>query len=181
MIAPPPARLAALGPITQLAYVPVDMEATLRFWTQGVGAGPFFRGPQAPVEDVTYYGRPTDVAFRTTIGYWGEIQIELIEQINDAPSIYKDWLDGGFEGLHHVCILVDDMSPARAAGLAAGARSAMEGRVAGGLGEFIYFDTGGGPGSMVEIVRPGPSLLTAFAMMREAAVDWDGSDPVRHR
>ena len=181
MITPARATLASLGEVTQLAYVPRDIDAALRFWTQSIGAGPFFRNPRAQVEDVTYYGRPSDVEFRTLIGYWGDLQIELVEQLNDAPSIYKDWLDGGFEGLHHVCILVEDMKPARAAGMAAGARSAMEGRIAGGQGEFIYFDTGGGPGSMVEIVRPGPALREAFAMMREASRGWDGSDPVRSR
>ena len=33
----------------------------------------------------------------------------MIRQHNDAPSIYKAWRDEGREGLHHVCILVDDL------------------------------------------------------------------------
>jgi hypothetical protein len=55
---------------------------------------------------------------------------------------------------------------------------AQEGKLAGG-GEVIYVDTGGGPGTMVEILEPGPGTAGFFAMMREAARGWDGADPLR--
>ena len=32
---------------------------------------------------------------------------------------------------------------------------------------------------MVEILKPGPGSREFFAMMRDAARDWDGTDPVR--
>ncbi len=112
------------------------------------------------------------------LGHWGDMQIELIRQHNDAPSIYKAWRDAGHEGLHHVCILVDDMDAARRATTEAGATVAQEGKLAGG-GEVIYVDTGGGPGTMVEILKSGPGGRELFAMIRNAARNWDGRDPVR--
>jgi hypothetical protein len=48
-----------------------------------------------------------------------------------------------------------------------------------GGGEVIYVDTGGGPGTMVEILKPAPGGHEFFAFMRQAARDWDGTDPVR--
>ncbi|MBS0408577.1 MAG: VOC family protein [Proteobacteria bacterium] len=174
----PPLRIAALGEVMQLAYVPADFDAALAFWTGTMGAGPFFALDHVQLEAVKYRGAPAQIDFSMALGYWGDIQIELIRQHNDAPSIYRAWRDEGREGLHHVCILVDDMDQARTACAEAGAAVVQEARVPGG-GEVIYVDTGGGPGTMVEILKPAPGGRDFFAMMREAARNWDGADPLR--
>ena len=170
--------ITGLGEVMQLAYVPADFDAALKFWIETMGAGPFFALDHVKLEDVKFRGAPADIDFSMVLGYWGDIQIELIRQHNDSPSIYKTWRDEGREGLHHVCILVDDMAKARAAARDAGASVAQEARVPGG-GEVIYVDTGGGPGTMVEILKPAPGGREFFAMMREAARNWDGREPVR--
>jgi catechol 2,3-dioxygenase-like lactoylglutathione lyase family enzyme len=170
--------VTALGEMMQLAYVPADFDATLKFWIETMGAGPFFALDHVKLDDVKYRGAPSDIDFSMVIGYWGEIQIEIIRQHNDAPSIYKEWREAGREGLHHVCILVDDMAHAREVCRSADAVVAQEGKVTGG-GEVIYVDTQGGPGTMVEILKPGPGSREFFGMMRDAARNWDGSNPVR--
>ena len=171
-------KIAALGDVMQLAFVPADFDAALKFWTTTVGAGPFFALDHVKLDDVRYRGEPTDVDFSMALGYWGDLQIELIRQHNRAPSIYQAWRDEGREGLQHVCILVDDMEQARQTCREAGAVVAQEGKLPGG-GEVIYVDTGGGPGTMVEILLPSPGSRDFFAMMRDAARGWDGSDPLR--
>ncbi|MGZ5959500.1 MAG: VOC family protein [Rhizomicrobium sp.] len=170
--------LTSLGEVMQLAYVPADFDAALKFWIETMGAGPFFALDHVKLEDVKYKGAPADIDFSMVIGYWGDVQIEFIRQHNGAPSIYKTWRDEGREGLHHVCILVDDMKQARKAVAEAGGTIAQEGKVPGG-GEVIYVDTSGGPGTMVEILKPAPGGRDFFTMMRMAAKDWDGKDPVR--
>ena len=172
------ALIASLGTVMQIAYVPADFDAALAFWTKTMGVGPFFALDHVKLEEVTYRGAPADVDFSMVIGYWGDIQIELIRQHNDTPSIYKAWRDEGREGVHHVCILVDDMALAREACAQAGAVVVQQGKVAGG-GEVIYVDTGGGPGTMVEILKTGAGGREFFGMMRDAARGWDGTDPVR--
>jgi catechol 2,3-dioxygenase-like lactoylglutathione lyase family enzyme len=169
--------IAQLGDIMQLAYVPADPDAALAHWLK-IGAGPFFALDHVQLDDVRYRGRPAEIDFSMVIGYWGDLQVEIIRQHNDTPSIYKAWRDQGREGLHHVCILVDDMAAARDACAAAGAEVEQEGRVPGG-GEVIYVDTKGGPGTMVEILKPSPGGREFFAMMREAHRGWDGSEPLR--
>lgn len=161
----------------QMAFVPGDIDAALSFWTKVMGVGPFFHLPHIAYKAARYRGEPSNVDFSVFIGYWGDIQIELIKQHCGSPSIYKAWLDEGREGLHHVCILVDDMAEARAACAAAGARVEQEIVLDGG--EAIYVDTGGGPGTMVEILQPMPGFAELCAMMRDAASSWDGSEPVR--
>jgi hypothetical protein len=169
--------LKALGDIIQLAYLPSDFEAALRYWTEVVGVGPFFLLENVQLGDMRYRGVPTDAVFSLAIGYWGDIQIELIRPENDAPSIYT----GDYavrDRLHHVCLLVDSIEVARAACAQAGAEVLVEGTV-GNDGEVIYVDAGGGPGHVVEILQPMSGSLELFAMMRETARGWDGSEPLR--
>jgi methylmalonyl-CoA/ethylmalonyl-CoA epimerase len=169
--------LTDLGPIMQLAYLPSDFDAAVQHWTQVVGAGPFFLLENIALGEMTYLGQPSDAVFSVAIGYWGDMQIELIRTENDGASIYK----GDYavkDRLHHVCIVVEDIATARAALNAAGAKILIEGKV-GEDGAVIYADAGGGPGNVVEYVQlmtGGPDL---FAMMRDAARGWDGSDPLR--
>ena len=174
----PLGSIASLGEVMQLAYVPADFDAAVDFWVKTMGAGPFFALNHVQLDDVTYRGTPSNIDFSMLLGYWGEMQIELIRQHNDAPSIYTAWRDAGHEGLHHVCILVDDMDHARRVCASAGAAVAQQGKLAGG-GEVIYVDTGGGPGTMVEILKGGEGMTGLFAMIRDAARGWDGADPVR--
>jgi len=170
--------IAQLGTVMQIAFVPKDFDAALRHWTETMGVGPFFRMDHVALLNTKHEGAPVEIDFSIAIAYWGDLQVELVKQHNDAPSIYKRWRDEGREGLHHVCIVVDDIARAREVCAAAGVRVAQEAEVAGG-GEVIYVDTGGGPGSIVEVIQLPQSTLTGFAWMREQCRQWDGTDPVR--
>ena len=166
-----------LAPIEQLAYLPTDFDAALRYWTETVGVGPFFVMENIQLGDMKYRGQPTDAIFSLAIGYWGDMQIELIRPENDAPSIYK----GEYavtDRVHHICLFVNSIAEARAACAEAGAEILVEGKV-GEDGEVIYVDAGGGPGHIIEILQPMSGSDALFAMMRDAARDWDGTDPVR--
>jgi methylmalonyl-CoA/ethylmalonyl-CoA epimerase len=174
----PHSLVAQLGTVMQLAFVPKDFDAALRHWTETMGVGPFFRMEHVKLLNAKHEGQPVEIDFSIAIAYWGDVQIELVQQHNDAASIYKTWLDEGGEGLHHVCVVVGDIAHARAVCARAGARVAQEAEVLGG-GEVIYVDTGGGPGSMVEIIQLPESTLAGFAWMREQCRQWDGKDPVR--
>lgn len=169
--------IAGLGTVMQLAFVPRDIDEALAFWMKTVGVGPFFRLPHVAYKSARYRGQPSHVDFSVLIGYWGDLQIELIEQHCDSPSIYKSWLDEGREGLHHVCLVVDSAAHAREVCAQAGAT--VEQEVFLDNAEAFYVDTGGGAGSLVEILQPSPAFVALFTMMRDAARTWDGSDPVR--
>lgn len=169
--------IAGLGPVMQMAYVPVDFDAAIRFWTGVMGVGPFFLMEHIDVPALRYRDVPTQIDFSLALAYWGDIQIELVKQHCETPSIYSDWLREGRQGLHHVCQLVDDMDHARRICADAGATIVQELAITGG--HALYVDSGGGPGTMVEILQPPPELLEFFAMAHAAARDWDGSMPLR--
>jgi methylmalonyl-CoA/ethylmalonyl-CoA epimerase len=169
--------IKALGKIIQLAYLPADFDAALKYWTQTVGVGPFFLLENVQLGEMKYRGQPSAAVFSIAIGYWGDIQIELCRAENDAPSIYT----GEYavtDRLHHVCIFVDSIAEARRACADAGAEIIVEGKV-GDTGEVIYVDAGGGPGTLIELLQPMAGSEDLFEMMRVAAQDWDGTDPLR--
>jgi len=168
---------AQLGPIEQLAYVPSSFEASLDYWTNTMGVGPFFMIEHMPLVDTKYRGEPTVIDSSVALAYWGNMQIELVRQHNDGRSAYKDWLDAGRDDLHHVMCRIDDIEAARAQCEGVGGVAVTEGRLLGS-GHFIYFDMGG-PGPMLEIVWMEPAFQRLFAFMREAARDWNGQEPLR--
>ena len=169
--------IKALGDIIQLAYLPSDFDATLKYWTETMGVGPFYLMENVQLGEMKYRGEPTTSVFSIAIAYWGDIQIELIRPENDAPSIYT----GEYavkDRLHHVCIFVESIVQARQACAAIGAEVLVEGKV-GDSGEVIYVDAGGGPGHVIELLQPMAGSEGLFQMIRDAARDWDGSDPLR--
>ncbi|WP_353204730.1 VOC family protein [Sphingomonas sp.] len=172
-----PGPLKALGDVIQFAYFPTDFDATMRYWIETIGVGPFFVLNDVRLDDMKYKGQPTDAVFTMALGYWGDIQIELIKTDSDAPSLYA----GDYavrDRLHHICIFVEDMKATRTACAQAGAEVIVEGKV-GADGEVIYVDPGQGPGHIIEFLQPVSGSQALFQMMKEAARNWDGTDPIR--
>jgi methylmalonyl-CoA/ethylmalonyl-CoA epimerase len=167
--------ISAIGPVMQFAFVPKDFDAAVRHWTETMGVGPFYLLENNLLGDGKYLGEPYHCVFSIAIAYWGDVQIELVRQENDAPSIYK-----GAEGeaLHHTCILTPDIEAARKIAADAGATVLVEGKV-GADGYVLYVDTGGGPGTIVEILQMASGSEGLFAMIKAASVGWDGSEPLR--
>lgn len=168
--------LAGLGEVMQLAFVPDDFDAAISYWTETMGVGPFFVIENIHLDGMKYKGEPTEATFTLALAYWGDIQIELIRPENDAPSIYSGEY-AATNGVHHVCILTDDIADARKTCEAQGAEVVIEGKF--GASEVIYVDPGRGTGHLVEILqqdKDGPDL---FAMIKQAGENWDGSEPVR--
>ena len=167
---------ARIGPVMQIAFVPPDLDAALRHWTEVMGVGPFFLLEKMSLEGLTYRGQPSDCVFTVAIGYWNDLQVELIRQDNDAPSVYRDFPNHG--AMHHVCLMTADLVAARATAVAAGADVLVEAKI-GADGGVFYANAGGYPGGLVEVLQPATGTLEFFAMMREAARDWNGVDPIR--
>lgn len=174
---PKPTAVSQLGEVMQLAYLPSDFDAALRYWTEVMGVGPFFELKDIRLGEMRYRGQPTDAMFSVAIAYWGDIQIELIRAENEAPSIYS----GEYavtDRLHHICIMVESIEDARRACAQAGAEIIVEGKV-GEDGAVIYADFGAGPGHLVEMLQPMAITGGLFDMIKDAGRNWDGSDPLR--
>lgn len=169
--------ISELGEIMQLAFVPRDFDAAVAHWTQVMGVGPFFLMEGIHLEGMKYRGAPTQAVFDLALAYWGDIQIELIRPRDDHPSIYSGKYADVGDGLHHVCILVDDIDEAYRICAEQDAEVVIEGAL--GDSRVIYADPGKGPGSLVEILQQGEGGPGLFAMIKQAGEGWDGSEPLR--
>ncbi|KPP95422.1 VOC family protein [Erythrobacter sp. HL-111] len=169
--------LSQLGEVMQIAFVPEDFDAAVRHWTAVMGVGPFHLLEDVRLEAMRYRGAPSAAAFDLALAYWGDMQVELIRPRDGHPSIYTgEYADVG-GGLHHVCILVDDIADARRVCAARGAEVVLEGAL--GDSRVIYVDPGQGPGSLVEILQQGGEGPRLFAAIKAACAEWDGSEPLR--
>ncbi|MFM2370842.1 MAG: hypothetical protein RIS85_564 [Pseudomonadota bacterium] len=169
--------ITALGPVGQLAYLPQDFDAAVKYWTETMGVGPFYLMENVALGECKYKGQPTGAVFSIAIAYWGDVQIELIRPENREPSIYT----GEYavtDQLHHICIFVDSIAEARAACAEAGAEILVEGKV-GEDGEVIYVDPGAGPGGVIELLQNMTGADAIFQMIKDASVNWDGKEPLR--
>lgn len=166
-----------LGEIRQNGYVVRDIEKSMRHFAEVIGIGPFLYIEDAPFEGFQYRGVPSEARASLAFAHAGPLQIELIQPLNEAPSLYADFLRAGREGLHHLGYLVDDYEAAVEAGLARGWRVGQRGSLQG-VG-FTYFDTETHPGTIVEVIEGSAAARGFYAMLEERCRSWDGNDPIQ--
>ena len=161
------------GAIRQNGYVVRDIEAAMQHWTQKLGVGPFFYIEKVPVEQPMYNNEPSDIDVSIALSNSGPLQIELIQQRNDAPSTYLDFLNAGHEGLQHVAYWTEAMDDDLTRIAAAGYEIAQSGCIGEG-GRFVYYRTEAHPGTIVELSEISGMKGKYFKMIEEAANGWDG-------
>ena len=167
------------GAVTQAGYVVRDIEKAMKFWTEVQRVGPFFYIPKVKTDWFRYRGVDSPVEMSIALANSGDLQIELIQQRNDAPSMYKEFLDAGREGLQHMSYWTRDYQALYDRALSLGYKVGHEGQIGGEKGRFAYFDTQAHPGTVVEISDISGSKGSFFEHIRKVAAGWDGSDPIR--
>ncbi|MEP0707595.1 MAG: VOC family protein [Parvibaculum sp.] len=167
------------GKVCQNGYVVRDIEAALKHWTEVMGVGPFYYIDRVQCDWFTYKGEPSPVEMSIALGNTGDLQIELIQQRNDAPSMYMDFLNAGREGLQHMSYWTTDYQAAYDRAIAAGYKVGHEGQIGGAQGRFVYFDTETHPGTVIEMSDISGAKGQFFEHIRKSAIGWDGSNPVR--
>ncbi|MFT4150890.1 MAG: VOC family protein [Paracoccaceae bacterium] len=170
---------SAFGAIVQMGYVVADLDAALDHWTRVMGVGPFLVTPRIDYAELTWRGRPIRIENAVALASHRGMQIELIQQTGGDPSMFTEFVRRRGGGLHHVCVLSQDIVTDLAAWAQAGTGVLMGGRTAAGI-PFAYLDSDpADEGRVVEIVQPTPGLTKFFARLDHLAANWDGSDPVR--
>jgi len=173
------------GEIRQIAFVVRSIDDALRYWTETLGVGPFFVMRQVTPDDWRYGGEPSpSPQMSIALANSGAMQVELIEQHDDSPSAYRDFLDSGHEGMHHVSSWTtrDEYDATMARMRDAGVAVAHEGAINTMNVRFAYFATNDAPGGlyyeMADLLEP--PIYSFVEMIAGAARDWDGTDPIRN-
>lgn len=170
------------GPIRQIGHVVRDVDAAMRYWTQVMGVGPFYVLREYPFADFHYRGRPaTSPVCTLCFAFSGDVQIELIQQHNDVPSSYREFLSAGREGMQHVSPWFDNeqaFDTARAKAFDLGMTMVQESP--SGIARFCYFETGRPDVPLLELSEAMlPAARGIHDMAMAASVGWDGEDPIR--
>jgi hypothetical protein len=167
------------GAVAQNGYVVRDIHAAMEHWINVIGVGPWYYIDRVKTDYFRHWGEDSAVEMSIAIANSGDLQIELIQQRNDAPSLYKEFLDSGREGLQHLAYWTRDFQALYDRALSLGYKVGHQGQIGGEQGRFAYFDTQSHPGTVVEISDISGAKGQFFERVRQAAVGWDGSRPIR--
>jgi hypothetical protein len=167
-----------VGGIIQCAYVVADIEASMRDFTRRLGVGPWFvSDPFRPPEGL-HRGAPTLFTITLAIAFSGHLMIELIQQHDEFPSVYREAILARGYGFHHWALASDDIDADIRRYQADGYVVAFSDRSPRGM-RIAYMDKPGELPGMIELVEMNAAAEAAYTRCFEAARDWDGRDPLR--
>lgn len=164
------------GPVRQVGYIVRDVEESIRTFVDVLGVGPFFTMLGYPVMNYEFEGRRSEPVVNVAVAYSGPVQIELIQPLGEAPSLYRELLAEGRPGPHYVTYWVRDLERGVADATRGGARVVQSGG-ASGAGKFAYLRDP--RGALFELLETTDFIEAWFGNMQSVAASWDGTDPVR--
>jgi hypothetical protein len=165
------------GTIRQIGYVVTDLNKALAGFVE-LGIGPWFVMRGLP-QRVTYRGEPCEITLSLALANSGEMQIEVIQQQDDTPSIFTEFLSSGREGFHQFAYWTEDFEATMQAVGEAGWPVVWSGGEDVGT-QFAYVEPPGCPATIIEIMELTETTSGMAKFARDAADGWDGTDPIRN-
>lgn len=167
------------GGIIQMAYVVPDMSAAIRSWIDDLGVGPWFKLDRISGIDPVYRGKPaTGGAATIAMAYAGQMQIELIQPLDDGPSVYHERIERTGYGFHHFGVASYEIEADIARHERQGHELVFRTGVPTG-GSVAYFDTTSHLPGMLELIEMAGETGAVFQFFYDASVGWNGVDPIR--
>jgi len=160
----------------QIGFVVNDLIGTAANWARVFGVGPFHVLPRAEAP-CTYRGAVSTVDMQVCVAQAGPVQIELIAQYSDGPSVFRDMFEEGRSGFHQVCTLTRDYDRVKAHYEKLGYELRCE--LTHPAQRVAFFDTASEFGFFTEVAEETPRFLADLTKIARTCAEWDGSDPVR--
>jgi hypothetical protein len=161
----------------QLGFVVEDLLAAAAQWVQVFGVGPFHIMPRVQTS-CRYRGTDSQVDIQIAVAQAGPVQIELIEDHTDGPSIFRDLRNThGPSGFHQICTVTRRYDEAIAHYGSQGYELAYESPSPGQ--RVAFFDTVEDFGFFAEVVEEKASFQANLSKISLICADWDGTDPLR--
>jgi hypothetical protein len=167
--------------IIQIAYTVADIQEAMRHYAELLHVGPWFLvGPFVPPQGF-YRGVPTKMQVSLGIAFAGQTMIELIQQHDEEPSVFRETLKArGAYGFHHWAIGARDFEKAVAHYRSRGYAEAFSDTAPMGF-RVVYFDTSRDLPGMLEVIEMNAAAEQGFHAMYQAAQAWDGKTHTVHR
>jgi glyoxalase/bleomycin resistance protein/dioxygenase superfamily protein len=164
------------GPIRQIGYVVTDLDRALASWIE-LGVGPWLVMRGLPMRAL-YRGEPCETSLSLALSNSGELQVELIQQEDDIPSIFTEFLASHDPGFHQLAYWAEDFDGTMKAVKDARWPVVWSGGEDLGV-RFAYVEPPNSPATIVEISELTEAQAGVAKFIRDAADGWDGSDPIR--
>ena len=161
------------GPIMQMGFVVDNFEDPIKHWTEKLNVGPFFILEHLDLKDFHYRGKKSDLDFSVAISFSGNMQIELIKQHCDKPSIYNECSKISSGDLHHICRLTPDINNDIEILENQGYKNIQGGETEDGGIKFAYLDSKENYGSIIELAELAEENLVLTETMKNASKNWD--------
>jgi hypothetical protein len=166
------------SPIVQIAWVVDDLDAAVLRWATQMGAGPFFVKRHVQLANVTYRGEPSTFDHSAAMGWWGNVEVELMQQHCHQPSAIRDQFEPGETGIVSVAWFTPDL------GAEINRMESMGFETVHLIGDeravpVAWFDTRPVLNTMAEVYQDEPHRRARKAAIARAAEGWDGSEPLR--
>ncbi|WP_183408299.1 VOC family protein [Nocardioides pocheonensis] len=176
----PPGMRSVLGPRMQVGMVVRDLEVATEFWAQHLGIGPWIAMKSSSADRrFVHRGAESPVEMELAFSYAGDTQLEIIAQTNDAPSPYKEFLDEGREGVHHLGFWPEDFEGSCSALRSAGFEELFALYLPDGSSNVTYYSSPAFIGLVVELAPMTPFRRKYMTAIEKLAQSWDGSHPLR--
>lgn len=160
----------------QLGFFVDDVLTAANRWSEVFGVGPFHVMPTFD-QHARYRGAEATITMRVAVAQAGPVQIELIQQLCDRPSVFREWSRGGTCAFHQLATVTPDYDKKKAHYEQLGygvVTESLSGRF-----RTAFFDTVADFGFYTEVVESTPGFLGNLGKLARSAATWDGTDPVR--
>lgn len=164
--------------IIQFAYVVEDIDRAMPLYSQLLGVGPWFQRGPLTADTARYRGEPTKLELTLARGFTGHCMVELIEQHNDAPSVFRETISRVGYGFHHWGVGVSDFDAAVSRFTSHGYEVVLSDRLPTGS-SVCYVDTTKDLPGMIELIEMNPAQERHYTSFHAASLAWDGQNPVR--
>jgi hypothetical protein len=164
--------------VIQMAYVVEDIQHAMREWATRLKVGPWFLLEGFRGLEPMYRGQESGAEIALAMSFAGHMNVELIQQVNTAPSVYREVIEKRGYGFHHFGVATRNFEQEVGRYRAAEAELAFFLRVPSG-GRVAYMDTTATLPGMTEVIEFGPGFEPTLNRFYRASIGWDGKDPVR--
>lgn len=164
----------------QIGFVVDDLLAAASRWAAVMGVGPFHVLPRVQGR-CRYRGVEAELDLQVAVAQVGPVQIELIHDHGDGPSILRERYDRyGIpdSGIHQLCTVTANFDAKKQHYEDLGYEIACE--LTDPRHRVAYVDTVEHFGFYTELVEDQPSFRANLAAIAQTCASWDGTtDPVR--
>ena len=81
------------GGIIQISYVVMDIHQSIAYWLQLLNVGPWFLQERWTPQEAEYRGQCSRAEVAAALSFSGHTQIELIQPLDNRPSVYREVID----------------------------------------------------------------------------------------